>query len=126
MESILSHHEEIGLPWLGTKRDHIWYGDDLPLGERRAGHALRDTQQIFTVITGSVQVHLEYGGDEVELRLTRGECLTMWPLIWHEVWTDEPGTILLVHSDQSYDRSKYYIEDKKVWLEKVLEIIGDE
>ena len=55
--SPLNHEDLPGIIrefWGGAKRDHLWYGDGLGVGVEAAGHALRDTCQIFTVIQGSV------------------------------------------------------------------------
>ncbi|MFH1286283.1 MAG: WxcM-like domain-containing protein [Candidatus Magasanikbacteria bacterium] len=103
------------MEWAGTVRDHLWYGYGLDEMERRAGHALIATNQIYTVVQGRIWIEVEHAGLCEKILLTDHMSLFNGKLVWHTVWTDDHESILMVLADNEYDRDQLYIEDREEW-----------
>lgn len=88
-------------------RSYWIYGAD---GQTRGGHRHRHTQQALVAIAGTVTVFMNDGTHTDHIRLdSPGDCLLVQPKDWHTM-TFGPGSVLLVMSSHSYDRSEYIDE----------------
>jgi len=85
-------------------RTYWIYGAD---GQTRGGHRHTHTRQALVAISGTVSIFMNDGitSDTVELN-TPGQCLLVEPKDWHTM-TFGPGSVLLVMSSHTYDRSEY-------------------
>ncbi|MBO4340647.1 MAG: FdtA/QdtA family cupin domain-containing protein [Bacteroidales bacterium] len=81
---------------------------DVPGGERRAGYALRDTDDFVIAMSGSFDVFLSDGKDEKTVRLNRSYCGLYIPRgIWHEFRDFSTNSLALVLSSRHYDALQY-------------------
>lgn len=88
-------------------RSYWIYGAD---GQTRGGHRHRHTQQALVAIAGTITIHMNDGAHSDNIRLESPEdCLLVQPKDWHTM-TFGPGSVLLVMSSHSYDRSEYIDE----------------
>ncbi|QHE83770.1 sugar 3,4-ketoisomerase [Hydrogenophaga sp. BPS33] len=88
-------------------RSYWIYGAD---GQTRGGHRHRHTQQALVAVAGSVTIYMNDGQQTENIRLeSPGDCLLVQPKDWHTM-TFGPGSVLLVMSSHSYDRSEYIDE----------------
>lgn len=85
-------------------RTYWIYGSD---GQIRGGHRHRYTRQALVALSGAVTIYMNDGisRDNVELSQP-DQCLLVEPKDWHTM-TFGPGSVLLVMSSHSYDRSEY-------------------
>jgi mannose-6-phosphate isomerase-like protein (cupin superfamily) len=85
-------------------RTYWIYGAD---GQTRGGHRHTHTRQALVAVSGQVSIYMNDGvtADTVELDHP-GKCLLVEPKDWHTM-TFGPGSVLLVMSSHSYDRSEY-------------------
>ncbi|NUT60272.1 FdtA/QdtA family cupin domain-containing protein [Herbaspirillum sp. C9C3] len=85
-------------------RTYWIYGAD---GQTRGGHRHRYTRQGLVAISGTVSIYMNDGKESETIVLNQpSQCLVVEPEAWHTM-TFGPGSILLVMSSHSYDRSEY-------------------
>ena len=91
------------LPFAAVRTYWI-YGAD---GQTRGGHRHARTRQALISVNGSVSIYMNDGvtADTVVLDHP-GKCLLVEPKDWHTM-TFGPGSVLLVMSSHTYDRSEY-------------------
>lgn len=88
------------------KRTYWLY--DVPGGERRAGYALRATDDFVVAMSGSFDVLLSDGSAEKTVRLNRSyEGLYIPRGIWHEFRNFSTNSLAMVLSSEHYDASQY-------------------
>ncbi|MDO9438417.1 FdtA/QdtA family cupin domain-containing protein [Hydrogenophaga sp.] len=88
-------------------RSYWIFGAD---GQTRGGHRHRHTQQALVAISGSVTIYMNDGHHIDNVLLEHpGDCLIVQPKDWHTM-TFGAGSVLLVMSSHSYDRSEYIDE----------------
>ena len=94
---------EDALPFKAVRTYWI-YGAD---GQTRGGHRHTHTRQALVAISGTVTIFMNDGirSDTVELNHP-SQCLLVEPKDWHTM-TFGPGSVLLVMSSHTYDRSEY-------------------
>ena len=94
---------EKALPFEAVRTYWI-YGAD---GQTRGGHRHTYTHQALIAMSGRVSIFMNDGVSQevVELNLPN-QCLLVEPKDWHSM-TFGPGSILMVFSSHSYDRSEY-------------------
>lgn len=81
---------------------------DVPGGERRAGYALRATDDFVVAMSGSFDVLLSDGSAEKTVRLNRSyEGLYIPRGIWHEFRNFSTNSLAMVLSSELYDASQY-------------------
>ena len=81
---------------------------DVPGGERRAGYALRATDDFVVAMSGSFDVLLNDGTREETVRLNRSyEGLYIPRGIWHEFHNFSTNSLAMVLSSDHYDASQY-------------------
>jgi hypothetical protein len=87
----------------------VFYLYDVPAGESRAGHALRDVEQLLIAVSGSFDVVLDYGGDRTVMSLNRPYIGLYVPsLVWRELENFSSGAVCLVLASAAYDEAAYY------------------
>ncbi|MDP3834110.1 MAG: FdtA/QdtA family cupin domain-containing protein [Hydrogenophaga sp.] len=88
-------------------RSYWIFGAD---GQTRGGHRHRHTTQALVAVHGTVTIYMNDGvaSDHVVLEHP-GDCLIVHPKDWHTM-NFGTGSVLLVMSSHSYDRSEYIDE----------------
>lgn len=85
-------------------RSYWIYGAD---GQTRGGHRHTYTRQALVAVSGSVSLYMNDGVSSETIALDHpGKCLLVEPKDWHTM-TFGPGSVLLVLSSHTYDRSEY-------------------
>ena len=88
------------------KRTYWLY--DVPGGERRAGYALRDTDDVAIALSGSLDVFLTDGTEDKTVRLNHPYSALFIPHgIWHEFRNFSTNSLLMVLSSKGYDPEQY-------------------
>jgi len=86
----------------------VFYLYDVPGGESRAGHALKDVEQVIIAMSGSFDVVLDDGSKRVRYHLNRSYTgLYVCPMIWRELDNFSSGSVCLVLASEPYDAADY-------------------
>lgn len=89
----------------------IFYLYDVPGGQSRAGHALRDVEQVIIAMSGSFDVVLDDGDRRETITLNRSYFGLYVPsLVWRELENFSSGSVCLVLASEPYDENAYYRE----------------
>ena len=87
----------------------VYYLYDVPGGATRAGHAHKTLQQVLIAISGSFDVVLDDGEDQVRYHLNRSYFgLYIHPLTWRVIDNFSSGAVCLSIVSDPYDESDYY------------------
>ncbi len=90
---------------------------DVPGGKRRDGHAFRTQQEFIVALSGSFDVVLDDGEAETRYHMARSYYgLYVPPMTWRKIDNFSTNSVVLVLTDQKYDRADYiedYTEFKK-------------
>ena len=87
----------------------VFYLYDVPAGETRAGHALKDVEQVLVAVSGSFDVVLDYGEERHVISLNRPYVgLHVPSLVWRELENFSSGAVCLVLASERYDEGAYY------------------
>lgn len=87
----------------------VFYLYDVPGGQSRAGHALKDTQQVLVAVSGSFDVVLDDGSGPETITLNRPYIGLYLPsLVWRELENFSSGSVCLVFASRGYDEGSYY------------------
>lgn len=87
----------------------VFYLYDVPGGQSRAGHALKDVEQLLIAASGSFDVVLDYGGERITVGLNRSYTGLYLPsLVWRELENFSSGAVCLVLASARYDEGSYY------------------
>jgi hypothetical protein len=87
----------------------VFYLYDVPGGESRAGHALKDVEQLLIAASGSFDVVLDYGEERTTVALNRSYVGLYLPsLVWRELENFSSGAVCLVLASARYDEDSYY------------------
>jgi len=87
----------------------VFYLYDVPGGQSRAGHALKDVEQLLIAASGSFDVVLDYGGERDVVTLNRSYFGLYLPsLVWRELENFSSGAVCLVLASAPYDEGSYY------------------
>jgi hypothetical protein len=87
----------------------VFYLYDVPGGESRAGHALKDVEQLLIAASGSFDVVLDYGEERTTVALNRSYVGLYLPsLVWRELENFSSGAVCLVLASARYDEGSYY------------------
>ena len=91
------------LPFVPVRTYWI-YGAD---GQTRGGHRHQYTRQALVALAGTVTIYMNDGVTCENVVLNKpGQCLLVEPKDWHTM-TFGAGSVLLIMSSHSYDRSEY-------------------
>ena len=102
----LSFIEECNHIPFRIKRTYWLY--DVPGGERRAGYALKATDDFVVAMSGSFDVFLSDGKQEKTVHLNRSyEGLYIPRGIWHEFRNFSTNSLAMVLSSEHYDAAQY-------------------
>ena len=102
----LSFIEECNHIPFRIKRTYWLY--DVPGGERRAGYALKATDDFVVAMSGSFDVFLSDGFQEKTVHLNRSyEGLYIPRGIWHEFRNFSTNSLAMVLSSEHYDAAQY-------------------
>ena len=102
----LSFVEECNHIPFKIKRTYWLY--DVPGGERRAGYALRATDDFIIAMSGSFDVLLSDGHEEKTVQLNRSYFGLLIPHgIWHEFRNFSTNSLALILSSSQYNKEQY-------------------
>jgi dTDP-4-dehydrorhamnose 3,5-epimerase-like enzyme len=86
----------------------VFYLYDVPSGETRAGHALRQCHQFIVAMSGSFDIVVDYGDRRERHQLNRSDCgLYVPPLVWREIENFSTNSVCLVLASEFYDIDDY-------------------
>jgi glyoxylate utilization-related uncharacterized protein len=89
----------------------IFYLYDVPGGEARAGHALKECHQFIIAISGSFDLILDDGTRRKRFNLNRPNYgLYVPPLIWREIDNFSTNSVCLVIASKFYEEVDYFRE----------------
>lgn len=89
----------------------VFFLYDVPGGENRAGHALKNCNQLLIAASGSFNVTLDDGKEKQVFHLNR--CyygLHIPPLVWREIDNFSSGSVCMVLASEFYSENDYYRE----------------
>jgi hypothetical protein len=91
----------------------VFYLYDVPGGAKRAGHALKQCQQLIVANSGSFDVVVDDGFEKKEFALNRTNCgLYIPPLIWREIVNFSYGSVCSVLASEFYSETDYFRQYK--------------
>jgi oxalate decarboxylase/phosphoglucose isomerase-like protein (cupin superfamily) len=100
------------------KIERTYWIYDVPGGERRGGHAYSNLQEFIVALSGSFDVILHDGNEELRFSLNRSYYgLYVPPMIWREIDNFSTNALALILADDKYDESAYirdFDEFKKI------------
>lgn len=89
----------------------VFFLYDVPGGENRAGHALKNCFQFIIAASGSFNVTLDDGNERQTFHLNRSYYgLHVPPLIWREIDNFSSGSVCMVLASEFYSEDDYYRE----------------
>lgn len=89
-----------------VKRSYWIY--DVPGGEVRGAHAFKEQQEFIVALSGSFDVILHDGQQEMKFSLNRSYYGLFVPnMIWRSMENFSTNALALVVSDKAYDESDY-------------------
>ncbi|MGB9980312.1 sugar 3,4-ketoisomerase [Methanobacterium sp.] len=120
----LSECRVIGLPKVVDKRGNltfieennhvpfeikrVFYLYDVPGGESRGGHALKDSHQFIIAANGSFDVILDDGNTRMRYHLNRSYYGLYVPkMVWRELDNFSSGSVCLVLTSAPYNEDGY-------------------
>jgi hypothetical protein len=87
----------------------VFYLYDVPGGQVRAGHALKDVEQVIIAMSGSFDVVLDYGDYRETVTLNRSYFgLHVPSLVWRELENFSSGSVCMVLASEYYSEGAYY------------------
>ena len=98
------------------KIQRVYYLFDVPSGSKRGGHAHKTLSQFLIALSGSFDVVLKDGLEEMRIILNNpAKGLLITPGIWRELENFSSGAVCLVVASDVY-KEEDYIEDFKEYL----------
>jgi dTDP-4-dehydrorhamnose 3,5-epimerase-like enzyme len=89
----------------------VFYLYDVPGGETRAGHALKNTEQFIIAASGSFDVILDDGKERRTYGLNRSwKGIYVPPMMWRELVNFSSAGVCLVLASGYYDENEYFRE----------------
>jgi hypothetical protein len=86
----------------------VFYLYDVPGGEARAGHALKDTHQFIIAASGSFDLILDDGRERTTFRLNRSwKGVYVAPMVWRELVNFSSAGVCLALASTYYDPDDY-------------------
>lgn len=87
----------------------VYYLYDVPGGATRAGHALKNTQQMMIAASGSFDILLDDGDKQRRITLNRSHFgLYIPPMLWRWLDNFSSGAVCLCLVSTLYDPGDYY------------------
>ncbi|MGY0393088.1 sugar 3,4-ketoisomerase [Bizionia sp. KMM 8389] len=88
--------------------NRVYYLYDVPSDSYRGGHAHKKLYQVLIALSGSFDVHLKDGDNEIKITLNKpNKGLLIVPGIWREIGNFSSGSVCLVLASEVYDESDY-------------------
>ena len=92
----------------------VYYLYDVPSSAKRGGHAHRNLQQLLVPLSGSFDVVLKDGTEEVTVTLNKPDKgLLVNNNIWRELENFSSGAVCMVLASQPYSEEDYIREYKE-------------
>jgi uncharacterized RmlC-like cupin family protein len=89
----------------------VYYLYDVPSGAERGGHAHKDLKQFLVALSGSFDVVLNDGKEELKITLNKPyEGLLINPGIWRELNNFSSGSVCLVIASAIFEEEDYIRE----------------
>ena len=89
----------------------VFFLYDVPGGESRAGHALKNCYQLLIATSGTFDVTLDDGTEKKTFQLNRSYYgLNIPPRIWREIDNFSSGSVCMVLASEFYSEADYYRE----------------
>ncbi len=89
----------------------VFYLYDLPKGEKRGVHALKETKEVVIPLSGSFEVTLDDGTDKKTIFLDQSNVgLYIPPGIWRELKNFSPNTIVLALASTAFSSDDYILD----------------
>ena len=86
----------------------VYYLYDVPSGSERGGHAHKNVVEFLIPLSGSFDVVLNDGSNEVTFSLNKPNVgLLIVPGIWRELKNFSSGSICLVLASETFDEDDY-------------------
>lgn len=87
----------------------VFFLYDVPGGETRAGHALKNCHQFLIAASGSFDVVVDDGGNTHRHHMNRSYYgLHIPPLIWREIDNFSSGSVCMVLASEFYSEADYF------------------
>ncbi len=87
---------------------------DVPGGETRGNHSFQDTEEFIVALSGSFDVILSNGKEELKFSLNRSYYGLYIPNGWWRVINNfSTNSVALVHASSYYNEDKYIYEQGK-------------
>lgn len=100
----------------------VFYIYDVPGGETRGGHAHRECSCVLIAVSGSFDLRLTDGKDEMTITLNRSnKGVLIPPGVWDTMLNFTTGTVALALASHPYEEEDY-IRDYDEYLEYVTSI----
>ncbi len=97
----------------------VYWIYDVPGGEFRGSHALKDTDEFIVALSGSFDVVLDDGKEEKKFPLNRSYYGLLIPkLVWRKIENFSTNSLALVVSSKFFDADEY-IRDYDQFLNAV-------
>lgn len=92
---------------------------DVPGGETRGSHAFREQQEFIVALSGSFDVVLHDGKDELRFQLNRSYYGLYVPkMYWRSMENFSTNSLALIVSDKPYDENDYIRDFNKFTKQK--------
>ena len=86
----------------------VFYLYDVPAGESRAGHALKECEQFIVAVSGSFDLLVDDGTEKSKFTMNRPFIGLYIPaLCWRELENFSSGSVCLVLASEPYDEAGY-------------------
>ena len=87
----------------------VYYTYDIPSGAERGGHAHKELYQLVVAASGSFNVIIDDGKNQVTHFLNNPrKGLLITPGIWREINEFSTGSVVLVMASELYDEGDYF------------------
>ena len=97
----------------------VYWIYDVPGGETRGGHAYREMQEFIIALSGSFDVVLFDGKEEVKYTLNRSYYGLYIPkMLWRRMENFSTNALAFVASDSFYDEQEY-IRDMDIFINEI-------
>lgn len=86
----------------------VFYIYDVPGGETRGGHAHYENSTVLIAVSGSLDLHLTDGREEIVIPLNRSnKGVLIPPGVWDSMHNFTTGTVCLALCSHHYEESDY-------------------
>ena len=86
----------------------IYYLYDVPGGSLRGSHAHKNLHQFLFAVSGSFDLHLDYGLNKKSFHLNRAyQGVYICPMIWRKIDNFSSGSVCMVIASDHYKKSDY-------------------